>query len=1052
MLNHFNSLLFLQVDITLDLRWSQDLEDFITCDNETKSVPMLEDSCDLTCQDCMKTIFLGPMTKFKCIDSTDEWIRGVGILRCNYSGQSNVSLQLEEYSNLEIKNGSKLMGSPTFPNFLPIYRIQSGCHGSFEIPFNPGSTSAKCRWKEVNESPLGTVLSEDCQLTFELASDSAPGYKLVSIVITSGQVEFNVQFYIFVYISGTYCGFRPNFEDQKSCIAGKEGDIFQMSIQANEYYYNIEYYELTKPSTIENYITVNNVTADQGVEVAVSLPEFEYLSESLCLNAIANDFVSSLAKCIQWMTISNDSIFIIPNDGKFDHDNLIVWVEFTNSINIDEDNANVYLKTYHNNIGTRIFLPYSERISIVNGTQLQLDFTDLSGFHLDIEYRVEIDEGFLQYDFGCRANLPALSFTFVPKILKQPLLEFTYNPSTRSSNTNITISWSSVTVNRMDSCILWTLSTNLTENVNCEMSHWQSDNSLSEGFYILTVNSNDNVGNSASYQLDFSIDRTAPEAKFSLLPPKVSNLDLINRQFEVLCLVEECTIVFFVQNSSDGDTLQEKDLKVPGLRQTGVISVNRLEHLGTYLLTVFVFDLANNWMELQYEWTVDIADPEIILSNGTLVDCYTFHALAEPLIVDDHNVSVSYLDEVSLCTLSRTWYAEDIAGNTAMRVQNYSITNPLMTEAKRKIFITCDSSSMPMVIPPETIKGLFTNCFNPEDIITAYYHESTKNFPCSGTWTRIYTAINMCQGLNHTFEQLIKATDICPPEACYRNTTDPRGVCIIGDCFCESPYYGDNCEDEVYPPLLTDNVTEIILTEMNYLDLTQDVISGTEPFGWNMHGNPEGMIIEGQTGRITWNNPKIGNYSFTVEVSNAAGSDSRTISLTVNPGYMVQLSNLSQTTYPNVDAVVLSGFATPNLHGVPVKIALRYEDVTTFYDITTTSSGEFLFLFRTGQHAYGSYQVTAFHPSLSHDFGPESLEWKFLGFKAVPDSVTLSGIAEDSTFEKVYHNIITVTNDGPMDLNNLRPVISGESQLIDSGIFVNVHMDNERTSFAMVNH
>ena len=1019
------------------------------CDNDTTTTPLIEESCNLNCEDCTKLISFEPTTKMKCIDSGEKWIRGVAVLRCDYSGQSNVTLELGDFSKLTIQNAASLLVNPSALSFLPIYRFQLGCYGNFDIPFTLGSENATCQWENETGIVKGAALSEDCKLTFSMNDESEPGYQMMSIMVNSNGQELLMQFYVFSYISLHSCSYKASLANQESCVVVNEDDTLELTVKAVDHYNPITLYEITRPTPLQPVVTVNNITNDEGIAIEVTMPDRNHLSESICINALLNSLDSSLPKCIQFMSISKDVLFNIPNNGDFDFENLIISMEFADKIRINQDINYVYARIFKENSYILTFSNGDYRISIVNGNKFTLDLNGFSQLELGQEYQVVIDKGFLQYDFGCKAILPRLNFTFSPKNLRKPLLLFTYNPDTKSTNTTMKISWTSATVNRTDECILWTLLTNRTEFVNCESSAYETEDTLGEGSYVLIVNSNDTLGNSATYNLDFNIDRTAPEARFSTLPSKVANLDSHNRRFSIYCYGHSCTADIKVISNSTEEVIEEISFALFSFTQSGQITAS-MEHLQTYTLQAYVYDLAGNSIKLEYEWKIDNVDPIITLSNDSSVNCDTFESLIEPSAVDDHNVTIIYRDIYDSCTLTRTWYVSDIADNVASKEQIYAVINPLKINAINQIFINCDSAQSPPLIAPEPLENVFTNCFNYYDKIPFTIEESTENLPCPGTWKRTYSALNTCSGLNQTFEQSIETTDICPPFACYRNTSDPRGECIVGECYCSIPYFGDNCQDEVHPPILSDTGLQITLNEFQSLDFAPIVISGTEPFAWNLEEEPHEMILETQSGRITWINPAIGNYTFLIEASNVAGSDTKTVNLVVQTSYTTQLNSLAETVYPKVETVIITGFVSPSLSNIPVKIAILYSGVTTFYDIVTESDGSFFLVFRTGQYAYGAYKATSFHPKLSPDFNTHSIEWNFLGFKSSPSSISIRDIAYDDILTKTYADVANVINDGPKNLHNLKMRISGESQLKDLGITMDIQLDSNEATFEVV--
>ena len=96
-------------------------------------------------------------------------------------------------------------------------------------------------------------------------------------------------------------------------------------------------------------------------------------------------------------------------------------------------------------------------------------------------------------------------------------------------------------------------------------------------------------------------------------------------------------------------------------------------------------------------------------------------------------------------------------------------------------------------------------------------------------WSRTLTATNLCTGSKITSEQIIQTHDICPANACGRNSNPPQGICISGKCSCNKPFYGDDCQTSILEPRLDEENFEIEIEEGQDFAFQPKLIEGKNP-------------------------------------------------------------------------------------------------------------------------------------------------------------------------------------------------------------------------------
>ncbi|XP_065905004.1 uncharacterized protein [Dysidea avara] len=286
----------------------------------------------------------------------------------------------------------------------------------------------------------------------------------------------------------------------------------------------------------------------------------------------------------------------------------------------------------------------------------------------------------------------------------------------------------------------------------------------------------------------------------------------------------------------------------------------------------------------------------------------------------------------------------------------------------------------------------------------------------------------MCK-TNASYLQDIVLYDVCPLYACGRNESSPRGFCVLGECECTRPWYGDDCSQLIYVPI-AGQVNDSVMQEAEQYSVMLTISQGSPPLTWSLVSGPPQLRVDPLTGLISWNRAQAGNHTVTVQVENQVGRAQFTWELQVIPGYTAILNPISPKLYPHSQQIVFIGRveyvennSTQNfLAGfVPVDIDIISNGVTRTIRTFTNTDGNFTVTFYPAVLEYGSYQAGARHPSQL--LALPQAQWGFQGLKATPSAVSLTGEAV-SNFEEVFYNATFVHNDGPGTLSELTAISS----------------------------
>jgi uncharacterized membrane protein YgcG len=145
------------------------------------------------------------------------------------------------------------------------------------------------------------------------------------------------------------------------------------------------------------------------------------------------------------------------------------------------------------------------------------------------------------------------------------------------------------------------------------------------------------------------------------------------------------------------------------------------------------------------------------------------------------------------------------------------------------------------------------------------------------------------------------------------------------------------------------------------------LVQGTPPIRWSLESGPSGMVID-SNGQVFWSRP-VGNinpYAITIRAENAAGADTETWLLRVDPTYSAEASTDVELA-PSGTPVVIRGRAYVLATGQPkpnaaVKVRLRIRGLTRTLDATTDAQGNFTVTYISLPREAGIVELCATHP------------------------------------------------------------------------------------------
>ena len=921
----------------------------------------------------------------------------------------------------------------------PVIRLQEGCNHTIPLAVtDPDGDIIRCRWAEgrecagiCNQFPGAELDPDSCTIRY-LANRGArfwaAALMIEDFIPESPQPLSSValQFLVLVVQSTDSCSEAPpRFIQptvrQGSCVAippettfvtqliansGGRTDVSITEIQtvsprgtrrgellqvqnSSTYYVNISW---TPETTQQNETHLFCFTAINSVGLG---------SEQTCIQLLPGYFpptpIRTSATPNQQLVYPSNTSWYVSFDMAITRPSVVSFITF-HDFNTEEE---VY----------RIDASLSQEIRYMETNRMVI--APSHNFMEKTKYYLNFERGVVQGLEGCGPGSEPLTdkdfWTFETMDVTPPVITALVNPSI--GNANISFLWSS-NENVTWECKL--VRDSMESTVNCADSSWRGYG-LSEGTYELQVNATDSAGNIATIRHIFNIDLTPPITTITQKPPPLSN--------------EITSTLTFTCNERCFFQCQFLSRPASNLQQTtfpcsNVFTTPTLQHGVNYTFLVTATDQVGNMGEdVTYTWETDFENPHIFGVQNLTSPCeYTNPVnLSQVQAVDDRSeIQSMTFNDVNLgCSIRRTWTATDQAGNVAYFVQNIELEFSPTVSLLSQVAFPCDSTSGSVQVPTTTASAP-----NPCGLsLQLTYRDPVAEYVCPSNFVRNWT-VTSC-GRSASFSQNIILYDLCPPYACGRNESTPRGICSFGECQCNRPWYGEECAIIIFGPV-AQAINDTILKEAQPYATTILLVQGTPPLSWILISGPDRLRVDQYTGQVIWSRAQAGNYTVTVQVENQVGRTEISWNLKVDPGYTTVLSTVSPTIYPQAQPIVLSGqveYLVGNLVEaflvgiVPVHIDITSNGVTRSLLTFTRRDGSFSQLFYPAATEYGTYMARSRHPRVL-EAQTQEIMWDFLGMSSTSNIIYLYGEAV-SDFESTFYNATFVCNDGPRTLNEL---------------------------------
>ena len=936
----------------------------------------------------------------------------------------------------------------------PVLRLQAECNHTITLGVSdPDGDIVRCRWA-VGSSECGGICNrfpgaeldqDSCTITY--FSNRGNGFRAAALIIEDFTPESTqplssvaLQFLVLVVPSTGPCSQIPIFVpptiiQNGRCVPIPPHATFETRLTADSGDSSISIVEIQTTSplgTRKGILQQLNGTNAYYVDITwtpdvtqqnqthlfcyTAISSGGFASEQICIQLLAGRFpprpIQESATPNQQPVHPRSTSFKIQFDTDIERPSVASFITF-HEFDTDKE---VY----------RIDFSQSQDVSI-NESQRIVSITPEYTFEEKKKFYIKFERGVVQGLEGCGpGNKPITDkefWNFETMDLTAPEIFFQKNPPV--SNTNVTISWES------NEDVVWQckITYNATENfVNCSEAEWKGYH-LSEGTYTLEISATDEANNDATVEHTFAVDLTPPSTTIMQKPLKLSNR-------ETARFIFSCTEI-----CSFNCTLLLNNVAVhDGTCNSGRYMTPVLEHNGVYTFIVTVADEVDNKGEsVTYVWETDFKEPQIFGVQNLTIQCPDIDPQysGRPNTTDDRSESISLVyNDVNLgCSIRRTWSAQDEAGNIAQLTQIISLDYSPTLSLSPQVSFPCDNTASLIQFPTNTA---FTS--NPCNLPVQLIHfDSISTATCPAEFVRNWT-VTVC-GKTTSAQQTITLYNVCPFHACGRNETLPRGICSFGECRCNRPWHGMECEVPIYEPSVV-QVNDTVLKEAQVFSVSLTLVQGTPPLSWELLAGPDQLRLNQVTGKVTWNRALAGNHTVSVQVTNEVGSNKIELTLYVEPGYAAFLEAFSPTVYPKAQPITLTGHVSylPGnviqefLAGiVQVHIDIVNNGVTRTLKTFTTADGMFSQVFYPAPTEYGSYSAAARHPGVL--IVEPQREWSYLGMSAMPSFLSLKGEAI-SDFEMTFFNATVLCNDGPGILTGLTANANIDATDLDVQIFL----------------
>jgi uncharacterized membrane protein YgcG len=226
---------------------------------------------------------------------------------------------------------------------------------------------------------------------------------------------------------------------------------------------------------------------------------------------------------------------------------------------------------------------------------------------------------------------------------------------------------------------------------------------------------------------------------------------------------------------------------------------------------------------------------------------------------------------------------------------------------------------------------------------------------------------NLRAGTNYFNAAELRVPEVEPGEYYVILVVDPQNAIHESEEGNNTAVYGPVTIVRTDAPVIEDIPDATAEEGVAYRGPVPRLVQGTPPIRWSLESGPPGMVID-SNGQVFWSRP-VGNinpYAITIRAENAAGADTETWLLRVDPTYGAEASTDVELA-PSGTPVVIRGRAYVLATGQPkpnaaVKVRLRIRGLTRTLDATTDAQGNFTVTYVSLPREAGIVELCATHP------------------------------------------------------------------------------------------
>jgi len=226
---------------------------------------------------------------------------------------------------------------------------------------------------------------------------------------------------------------------------------------------------------------------------------------------------------------------------------------------------------------------------------------------------------------------------------------------------------------------------------------------------------------------------------------------------------------------------------------------------------------------------------------------------------------------------------------------------------------------------------------------------------------------NLRAGTNYFNAAELRVPEVEPGEYYVILVVDPQNAIHESEEGNNTAVYGPVTIVRTDAPVIEDIPDATAEEGVAYRGPVPRLVQGTPPIRWSLESGPPGMVID-SNGQVFWSRP-VGNinpYAITIRAENAAGADTETWLLRVDPTYSAEASTDVELV-PSGTPVVIRGRAYVLATGQPkpnaaVKVRLRIRGLTRTLDATTDAQGNFTVTYVSLPREAGIVELCATHP------------------------------------------------------------------------------------------